>query len=313
MYNYEGKANCKSPKVPYDTRLYQFFRRYLLQKAISVFKWNFPETWSEDQIRHFLYTLYINGYVAILDTDKFGVVGLECSFTGLNLFYSPTKILVTNPLLNTVERTINKDCVLIRLEPDVGGYCSHNLTVDWGCLDIIDNYAEQMALATQSLNVNIINSQLAYLFTAMDENSAESLKKVYAKVASGDPAVFIDKKLFTDDGTALWQSFQNNLRQNYIANEIQVTLDNINNQFCTLIGIPNANENKKERMIVDEANANNVETSCLSDLWLESLQTGCDKASSMFGINISVDKRYKEEVEDNADDIRKSGFTDNLQ
>lgn len=66
-------------------------------------------------------------------------------------------------------------------------------------------------------------------------------------------------------------------------------------------------------MIVDEANANNVETSCLSDLWLESLQTGCKKASDMFGINISVDKRYKEEVEDNADDIRKSGFTDNLQ
>lgn len=313
MYNYEGKANCKSPKVPYDLRIYNFFRRYLLQKIMSVGKWTFPVLWSQDQIRHFMYTVYIDGYIGILETLKYGVVALECSFSGLNLFYSPTKFIVTNPLLNTEERTIGKDGVLLRLQPDVGGWSNDCFTNEWGCMDIVNYYAEQMALATQALNVNIINSQLAYIFTAMDENTAESLKKVYAKVASGDPAVFIDKKLFTDDGTALWQAFQQNLSQNFIAPEIQTVLETINNQFCTLIGLPNANTQKKERMLVDEVNANNIETNCLSDIWIETLQEGCKQASDMFGITLSVEKRYKEEVEDNADDIRKSGFTDNLQ
>lgn len=310
MYEVQGPAKHKSPKVPYDLGIYNFFKRYLLQKAISVFKWGFPSIWTQDQIRHFLYTLYINGYIAILETAKYGVVALECSFSGLNLFYSPTKILVANPLLNTVEKTIGKDCVVLRLEPDVGGWSNNPFTTVWGCMDIIENYAEQMALATQALNVNLINSQLAYVFTAMDETSAESLKKMYSKVASGDPAVFIDKKLFSDDGTALWQAFQQNLSQNFIAPDIQNVLETINDQFCTLIGLPNANTQKKERMIVDEVNANNVETNCLSDIWLETLREGCEQAREMFGIDISVDKRYKED--DNNDEIRNTGHSDNI-
>lgn len=311
MYLPEKPANTKSPKVPYDIGLYNFFRRYLLQKVMSVLKWNFPDFWSQDQIRHFMYTLYINGYIGILETAKYGVVALECSFSGMNLFYAPTKFIVTNPLLSTVERTIGKDGVLLRLQPDVGGYSNNCFTTEWGCMDIVNNYAEQMALATQALDVNIINSQFAYIFTAMDETTAESLKKVYAKVASGDPAVFIDKKLFSDDGSALWQAFQQNLSQNFIAPEIQTVLETINDQFCTMIGLPNANTQKRERMIVDEVNANNQETNCISDIWLETLQEGCKQASDMFGITLSVEKRYKE-VGAN-DDIRKPGLTDNLQ
>ena len=38
-----------------NTGLSNFFRRYLLQKAFSVFKWTMPETWSRD---YFLYCLY---------------------------------------------------------------------------------------------------------------------------------------------------------------------------------------------------------------------------------------------------------------
>ena len=310
MYLPQNPANNKSPKVPYDLGLYNFFKRYLLQKAMSVFKWTFPDSWTQDQIRHFMYTLYINGYIGILDTAKYGVVALECSFSGLNLFYAPTKILVTNPLLSSVEKTIGKDCVVLRLQPDVGGWSNDCFTTEWGCMDIIDNYAEQMALATQALDVNIINSQLAYIFTAMDETTAESLKKVYAKVASGDPAVFIDKKLFSDDGSALWQAFQQNLSQNFIAPEIQTVLETINDQFCTMIGLPNANTQKRERMIVDEVNANNVETYCLSDIWLETLQEGCKQASDMFGITFNVEKRYKED--DGYDEIRNVGHTNDL-
>ena len=145
----------------------------------------------------------------------------------------------------------------------------------------------------------------------MDETGAETLKNVYAKVASGAPAIFIDKRLFSDDGSALWQAFQQNLSQNFIAPEIQTVLETINDQFCTLIGLPNANTQKKERMIVDEVNANNTETNCISDIWLETLQEGCKQASEMFGITLSVEKRYKE-VEAN-DDICKSGLTNNLQ
>ena len=65
------------------------------------------------------------------------------------------------------------------------------------------------------------------------------------------------------------------------------------NLFDTEIGIPNSNTNKRERLIVDEVNSNNVETATKCELWLEDLQKTCAKTTDLFGIDISVDWRYE--------------------
>ena len=60
--------------------------------------------------------------------------------------------------------------------------------------------------------------------------------------------------------------------------------------FDTEIGIPNTNNpDKRERMITDEVNSNNVETACLGELWLQTLNKEITKANAMFdGLDISV-------------------------
>lgn len=65
----------------------------------------------------------------------------------------------------------------------------------------------------------------------------------------------------------------------------------IEQMFATDIGIPNANTDKKERMIVDEVNSNNFETQSRCDMWLMSMQKEFEKANKMFGLNLSVDWR----------------------
>ena len=50
--------------------LTRFFQRYLLQKAISVFKWKLPENWSRD---YFLYVLYCWGFIAIVNKICFNL------------------------------------------------------------------------------------------------------------------------------------------------------------------------------------------------------------------------------------------------
>ena len=44
-----------------NTGLVWYYRRYLLQKAMSVFKWTLPENWSK---AYFLYVLYCWGNIA---------------------------------------------------------------------------------------------------------------------------------------------------------------------------------------------------------------------------------------------------------
>lgn len=258
--------------------LTRFFQRYLLQKAISVFKWNLPENWSRD---YFLYVLYCWGFIAIVNTDKFGVIPQGCGLKGYNVFYQPRSAIIQNPLLSgTLEPVIGKQCTLLKLQPDYGGI-----------MDLVSFYAQEMALASEAIDVNLLNSKLSYVFTASNKNAAESLKKLYDRIASGEPAVVIDKNLYNDDGSVSWEAFQQNVGQNYIAGDLLSDMRKIEAEFDTKIGIPNANTDKKERLITDEVNANNVETRNLPELWLESLQKGCKEANAMFGINISVDWR----------------------
>ena len=258
--------------------LTRFFQRYLLQKAISVFKWNLPENWSRD---YFLYVLYCWGFIAIVNTDKFGVIPQGCGLKGYNVFYQPRSAIIQNPLLSgTLEPVIGKQCTLLKLQPDYGGI-----------MDLVSFYAQEMALASEAIDVNLLNSKLSYVFTASNKNAAESLKKLYDRIASGEPAVVIDKNLYNDDGSVSWEAFQQNVGQNYIAGDLLSDMRKIEAEFDTKIGIPNANTDKKERLITDEVNANNVETRNLPELWLESLQKGCKEANDMFGINISVDWR----------------------
>ena len=150
-----------------------------------------------------------------------------------------------------------------------------------------------MALASSAVNVNLLNSKLAYLFTAKNKSVAESFKKMYDQIASGEPASIIDRNLLDPDGNKTWDFFSQNLHENYIASDILADMRKIEQQFDTDIGIPNANTDKRERLITDEVNANNVETATRCELWLEELKKGCEKVKTMFDVDISVDWRVK--------------------
>ena len=65
--------------------------------------------------------------------------------------------------------------------------------------------------------------------------------------------------------------------------------------FDTLVGIPNSNTEKKERMIVDEVNANNFDTQALAYQWYLEIDQGMKKTRDMFGIDCSVKLRSPKE------------------
>lgn len=261
-----------------NTALVHYFRRYLLQKAISVFEWKLPDNWERD---YFLYTLYCWGVVAVINTDKYGVIPQGCGLRGYNVQYMPTNAVIANPLLRGIrEPVIGKDCEILKLQPDFGGI-----------MDLVNATAEDLALCSESVSMNLVNSKLAYIFTAQNKAAAESLKKIYDQIAGGNPAVFGDSKLLRSDGSPNWAAFQQNLGQTFIAPEIIDTMHEIEARFDQQIGIPSANRDKKERLTTDEVNVNNVDTYSKCALWLESLQKGCDRVNAMFGIGLSVDWR----------------------
>lgn len=267
--------------------LRNYFRKYLLQKAISVFKWNLPEEWDKD---YFLYTLYGMGFIAILNTARYGTICQQCAPGGYNLYYRPSYVIVTNPLLpKTLTLNIDRDCVLLKLQPDYSSI-----------MDIVGYYADQMALASEALGVNLVNTKTGTVFGAGNKAQAESYKKMYDNLAEGDPAVVVGKDLLNDDGSPNWFPFTQHVKEMYIASDVLSDMRKIEAMFDTEIGIPNANTDKRERLIADEVNANNVETATRCELWLETLRKGLQKANDMFNLSLSVDWRVnpKTDIED---------------
>lgn len=290
-YNYNnGSVNNAIPGADVsNSPLSRFFQKYLLQRALSVFKWELPKNWSRE---YFLYLLYSWGYVAVINTDKFGVIPQGCGLRGFDVFYRPTHAVIANPLLKgIVEPHIGTQCVIIKLQPDYGNV-----------MDIVTFYGDMMALTAQTAGVNIMNSKLSYVFTTANKAGAESFKALYSKINKGEPAAYYDKELLGPDGKPAWQTFSQNVGQNYIADKLLEDLRKLENRFDTAIGIPNSNTDKKERLIVDEVNSNNAETASLCELWLEQLQEGVAAANEMFGLKLSVSWRVnpvKKEVAKN--------------
>lgn len=265
-----------------NTGLQRFFRRYLMQKAFSVFKWDLPETWNRD---YFLYVLYAWGYIGVVETDKYGVICQAGVPYGYDIYYQPTNLIITNPLLRgSLQPRIGVDCTVFKLQPDWGGIT-----------DLVNFYADMMALCAETAGVNLLNSHLSFIFPAKNKAAAETYKKLFDKVSGGDPAVVIDQQLFKEDGTQTWSPFQQNIGQNYVVDRVLSDMRKIENMFAQDIGLPNANTDKRERLITDEVNANNIETITRCELWLEQLQKSAEKTNAMFGTSIRVEWRHSPE------------------
>lgn len=261
-----------------NTVLTSYFLRYLLQKAMSVFEWTIPKHWDKN---YMLYVLYCWGYFAVINTDKFGVIPQQCGLYGYNVMYQPTNATIANPLLTGIlQPRIGVQTEIVRLQP------SYN-----GIMDIVGYYSDLLSLCAEAVGMNLVNSKMSYVFFGDNKAIAETFKKLYDNIASGEVANVIDKKLANDDGTIPWQLFDTRVGDNYLVDKILSDMRKIELMFDSDIGIPNSNTEKKERQSVDEININNFETSSKCSMWLESLRECCDKVNDMFDIGLSVDWR----------------------
>lgn len=254
-----------------DSLTYRYFVRTLLQMAMAPAELTIPEDWP---LPYVLYMLYCRGFGAIIYTDEFGLIFNGCTLSGYDVYYQPKYLTVSNPLLPTqryANLEIGRDAALIRLRPDYGSI-----------MDTVCYYAGQLATAASSLNVNLINSKLAYVFACDNKTIAESLKALYDQIGSGAPAAFADRKLFDDQGNLKMQLFQQNLSSVFIGLDMLDTMRGLMNAFGSAVGIPNANVTKRERLNSDEVNANAFETAAIPLVSEEIIQRDIKEAIRIF-------------------------------
>ena len=262
--------STRPKKVDPNSTSFWFYVRALFRKAMSIYELSgMPEEWDLD---YFMSVLFSQGFLTITDTAM-GVLPLKCGVSGINVFNHPTTVIVANPVLGNFSRTIDEDCVLVKLSYDYRGL-----------MDIVYRYATMLAECDNSISVNLMNSKVAFIGLVESKAQANSMKLMYDKISSGEPAVFVKGSQINGD-----QILYNHVKENFIASDIQILKRKIMSEFLTEIGVNNANTDKRERLTDNEVEANDSEIQLNAGYWLEQIREGLNKANKMFGLNLAIE------------------------
>ena len=258
-----------------NTALSRYFSLYLFERLISLYDFTMPDTWDPDFFR---ICLFGKGYLCVFYHPRYGVIPQPCTAYGYNVFYRPAHVTITNPLFKeTITRDIDRDCILLKLKLDYAGV-----------LPVVSLYADMMALACEASGVNLVNSKFAFMFATKNKAGAESWKKIYDQVQEGNPAAFFDKNLLNEDGTPNWHLFNRDVANSYINDKLLLDLKRIEHDFDEAVGVPSANTDKRERLIIDEVNANNIATECMPREIVKTVSRGFKAVKNMFDVDCSI-------------------------
>ena len=271
-------------KVDPNSTTFQYYVDTLFRKCQSIYEFEgMPDSWDYD---YFTSILLSQGFICITDTPL-SVLPLRCGISGINVFNHPTKCIIANPVIGNLERTIDEDCVLVKIQYNYQGL-----------MPIVYKYASMLAECDSSITVNLMNSKVTFIGLCSSKNQAQSMKKMYDDITRGEPAVFVKGDQINSE-----QIFYNQVKENFGAGEIQILKRKIMSEFLTEIGVNNANTDKKERLTDNEVEANDGEIQLNAGYWLDNIKEGIEKANSMFKLNLSVKLKNTVNTEGNIENV----------
>lgn len=263
--------------IKVDSKYTDMFDRMLYERVCSVLDVKYNSTIDID---YFKYVLLGAGYIAITKTPLYGIFAQLPTLTGYDMYCKPTTVDIhsyaTNANIDLNGLKIGKDCAVIYLRP-----------TRCGIFDIIGYYSYKLALVASAFDMNIFNSKLAFMIACKNKSIAQTIKKIYDQVQAGNPAVAFDEKIKNEDNmkggkSELWETFNKDLKQNFIAPELIDVFEKLLDQFDTEVGIPSVGSDKKERLNVLETEKNDVETVTRLTTWLETMQPGINDANRLY-------------------------------
>lgn len=271
---------------------YAYWQRSLFQRAISTIDFQgLPDTWSASVRDFFYWCIFAYGYVGVFDTDEYGLSFQPGALYGFDFYYQPTEFIVANPKLNRRFK-IHKEAELIKLTPDYRGI--------W---DIISYYAMLLSALDSGINMSIVNNKFAYLMGAKNKAAAETLKKIFDKIAAGDPAVIFDQSLLPQDPQSKeepWSFLErSNLKQSYLTTDQLMDRSTLLSSFDAEIGIRSLPYNKKERLVTAEAESREQDSTARLMVWKATLDSSLELVNKMFDISIKAILTYDKEDPEN--------------
>ena len=233
-----------------NTETYLNYLERLKQVAISQFEWlNLPSSMNAQFLERCLYEF---GKASLLKTKDYGFINAKAvGSSDLNIYMLPSSInCFSTDSLNEDRKLYNgfldeetseyDYCVLVKNNQDM-------IPTE----PTLRLFAWRLYEAERTCDVNI-KAQKTPVLIVGDESLKLAMKNLFEKYEGNEPVIYADKKqLGTDTLRALKTDAP------FIADKVMEYKKEIWNEALTFLGINNINVEKRERLVKEEANANN--------------------------------------------------------
>ena len=247
-----------------------FYRLSLI--ARSVFKWsNLPNHINEKWIEKFLFN---TGSCLFFKDDKRGFMVAKCNMSGkINAYDEPTR-LTPYGIDYTGKSLVNgESCILID---------NNDLRIP--TINTIELYAYRLAELSRTIDINI-SAQKTPLIVVCNDRQRLTLTNIIKQAKDNELVIYGDKnadiegiKVLKTDAPIVFTHLQLQKHETW-------------NEIMTILGVNNANMDKRERLVTDEVHANNEQIQISADVMLKSRQEACKRINELFKLDISVELR----------------------
>ena len=254
-----------------NTLVFHDYYSRLKAIAMSMFEWEgLPSTCNERFLEDCLF--HYGNAVFVCDD--------EMSFLNLKVTPASTLNVYNEPLAYTAYSTgytkifDADECVYIR-----------NNYLDKSTDSTIILFAERLTILELSMQVNI-NAQKTPVLVRTDEKTKTSLEAIYNQYAGDRPVIFGSKSLQEKPLEVLKTDAP------FVADKLREEKRAVWNEALEFLGLnTNPSDKKKERLVVNEVDANNEQIDIQASTMLLTRQEACKNINEKFGLNVSVKMR----------------------
>lgn len=257
-------------KAQWDNKItYEMWFQKLANSAINNFEWkNLP---SGILSRNIEKCLFYQGACGFCKTDELGYIALPAAPNGeFNVYYEPVKWQI-------IGYNFSKS------------YNDENSVFIWNNLFVsptfmfIDFYARKIADLQRTIDTQVALHKMPYLIKTSDK-TVMSYKNIMDKKESGELAIFVNNGVAVDDFNVF------PTQTSYIIDKLEAEKKTLINECMELLGYENVQTEKKERLIMDEVNANNeFSENGFCGAMLETRKEACEKINNIFGLKVDVE------------------------
>ncbi len=233
--------------------------------ATSLFTWENLDKIAGTGASNFLeQVLYEDGRACFVKDDKLGFLALRVQPNDkYNVYNLPIKVMATSFEYN---KQYNFDDIV---------YIKNNV-LQKPTSASLQLFAYRLYETERTIDVNLIAQKTPVLIEG-DTKTILTLKNVYEKYTGNTPFIFGNKQFDISNKLNVLKT-----DAPYLIDKLDIHKHQIFNDALTILGIDNANTDKKERLITNEVESNEQLVNYYLNCWYKTRKDACDEINEKF-------------------------------